>query len=100
MKTPDMTALLVTLEAAVPLRIWEMRDWEPQRRIDVGRERWAEVLAAGKGFSGGADLMFGGPAAGRECAALITALAAAGSGCGGTRVSCRRSRGAVTGGRA
>ena len=73
---PDMTVLLITLEALVPLRIWEMRTWEPQRRIEVAQARWGEVLAGGKGFSGGADLMFGGRAAGRECAALITALAA------------------------
>lgn len=75
--TPDMTVLLVTLEALVPLRMWEMRNWDPQRRINVAQQRWGEVLAAGKGYSGGAELMFGGPSAGRECAALVTALAAA-----------------------
>jgi hypothetical protein len=46
--------LSISLEAAVPLRILEMRDWTVERRMQTARE-CADVIA-----SHGDDLQYGG----------------------------------------
>jgi hypothetical protein len=46
--------LTISLQAAVPLRILEMRDWTPERRIEAACE-CADVVA-----SHGDDLQYGG----------------------------------------
>lgn len=52
MANPEL--LSIALEAAVPLRILEMRDWPAERRILAARE-CADVIA-----SHGDDLQYGG----------------------------------------
>lgn len=52
MSTTDL--LRVSLQAAVPLWIADVRDWEPERRVEAARG-CADVIAAH-----GDDLQFGG----------------------------------------
>jgi hypothetical protein len=61
--------LAITLEAAVPLRIHEIRGWSTEERIARARE-CAPVLA-----SHGDDLQFGGKRTQEAFAALVTGLA-------------------------
>lgn len=65
----DLELLAITLEAAVPLRILEVRGWTVDRRLEACRE-CAPVLA-----SHGDDLQFGGKHTQAAFAALVTGLA-------------------------
>jgi hypothetical protein len=66
---PDSTLLRTALQAAVPLWIHDVRDWTPERRVEVARE--AAPLLASKGDV----LMFGGRRG--EAAEVFNALARA-----------------------
>lgn len=65
------TALVVSLEAFVPIRIAEIRSWAQDERAAAARAA-ADMVA-----THGDDLQYGGRHCARTWAALVTGLAAA-----------------------